>query len=259
MLRARRIGFTLIELLVVISIIALLIAILLPALNGARASARSVACLSNLKQIAIAQQTYENDHGHYTAARYSDPNPSFGVGDDAFGWRNRWEMQLQIHVWNQPKPNSGAGDQWDLGTRLSQSEPFACPEQEVISSLTRGYAHNAFDRLRQPFAGSFRPVTQLGLGGGPFYAPQIESLSDKHDPNDIIFIADANTNPDTGFSYWALRNGDDHWYGLPPTAPAAAYSGFRHPNQTKNTLFLDLHAGPVQVDTPVAFEIAVIE
>ncbi|MCC6679661.1 MAG: type II secretion system protein [Phycisphaeraceae bacterium] len=57
----RRKGFTLIELLVVISIIALLIAVLLPALSKAREAATNSACMANMRQIAIAQFSYEAD------------------------------------------------------------------------------------------------------------------------------------------------------------------------------------------------------
>ena len=55
-------GFTLVELLVVISISALLIGILLPALGAARVSARSAICLSRVRQIATASYLYADDH-----------------------------------------------------------------------------------------------------------------------------------------------------------------------------------------------------
>lgn len=58
-------GFTLIELLVVISIIAMLISILLPALKSARDSAKSVQCLSNHRQLGLVMAVYTNDYERY--------------------------------------------------------------------------------------------------------------------------------------------------------------------------------------------------
>ncbi|MCC6578979.1 MAG: type II secretion system protein [Phycisphaeraceae bacterium] len=63
-------GFTLIELLVVISIIALLVGVLLPALGAARNSARSSTCLSNQRQIGLAIRMYATDANNFLPTSY---------------------------------------------------------------------------------------------------------------------------------------------------------------------------------------------
>jgi prepilin-type N-terminal cleavage/methylation domain-containing protein len=75
-----RVGFTLVELLVVIAIIAVLMAMLLPALNKARQAALTVACASNMRQYGIALQQYLSDFkGTMMADRIAN-------GSDRYSW-----------------------------------------------------------------------------------------------------------------------------------------------------------------------------
>ena len=77
-------GFTLVELLVVIGIISMLIAILLPALSAAQESSRSVACLSNLRQMGMAAHMYAADHaGLLPSGYYGAHNPPLSI---SYNW-----------------------------------------------------------------------------------------------------------------------------------------------------------------------------
>ena len=92
-MRKPRKAFTLIELLVVIAIIAILAAILFPVFAQARAKARSIACLSNFKQIGIGLAMYTQDYDE----TYPVCNMTYKAADDFAAWGS-WMQEVQPYI-----------------------------------------------------------------------------------------------------------------------------------------------------------------
>lgn len=113
--RVRR-AFTLVELLVVIGIIAVLIGILLPALNSARQKAQTIACLSNLRELSNALRLY--------AAQFKDAFPIGYIDQAAFNYVANFNNGLAGNYVARP----GIGLLWDA--RLMPSgKTFFCPSE----------------------------------------------------------------------------------------------------------------------------------
>ena len=138
-----RLAFTLVELLVVIAIIGVLVALLLPAVQAARESARRVQCINNMKQIALAATNYLEAQGSYPPARidYRQGDPiAFICG----GFEPTWYAYVLPYV-----ENVAAAEGWDL------SQPYGLHEYDV-----RSFAPASF------FCPSKPPQFEPAPGGG---------------------------------------------------------------------------------------------
>jgi prepilin-type N-terminal cleavage/methylation domain-containing protein len=123
---SEKLGFTLVELLVVITIIGILIALLLPAVQAAREAARRVQCSNNLKQIGLAMLQHEERNGFFPGSGwgwYWIGDPDRGFGKEQPGG---WVYQVLPYLEQQPLFDLGSDGRPDALTPKQTAGAMQC-------------------------------------------------------------------------------------------------------------------------------------
>lgn len=129
----RRAGFTLIELLVVISIIGLLIAVLLPAVQMVRVAQRNLQCTSHLKQLGVALQSYHGSHGSFPPGMVS-PSSNLANGD-ATGFTKLLAYLEQQEIMDRYNFSASWYDEVNYQAVASQIPLLYCPANRTEGQM----------------------------------------------------------------------------------------------------------------------------
>jgi prepilin-type N-terminal cleavage/methylation domain-containing protein/prepilin-type processing-associated H-X9-DG protein len=133
-------AFTLIELLVVIAIIAILAAMLLPALSRAKARAYEISCLNNNRQMVLAWSLYVNDADDRLPGNYSGFDNAHNPANSNLTWCVGWLNDL---IPNTPdNSNTELLRNSQLGPYSASTSIYKCPGDR--STLMRSYAMNSY-------------------------------------------------------------------------------------------------------------------
>ena len=238
----QRKAFTLIELLVVIAIIAILAAILFPVFAQARDKARSIACLSNTKQLALGVMQYAQD--------YDELLPVAGYNAQC---RGRWQWQIYPYVKNQQVftcPNLSQ-QPWVATTNNNYTCP-ASGSRPVATGLVVGQNDKGGYGWNYALHGDSGDLTGSVLDSAPGYS--MASIA-KHADTVIIgetgFIGTTGTSSGWAMMAWDPRNTGSAGFGQPglfaqgrhSTEQTVTMQGQPVPVRGRlNCVFLDGHA-----------------
>jgi prepilin-type N-terminal cleavage/methylation domain-containing protein len=234
-------GFTLVELLVVIGIIAVLVSILLPALQKARDAAQRVACGSNLRQLSMVAKVYEVDHKGWLPAQMCKAD---GTSDNALKVDNRSALtQIIAHYNRQADVDPGGAKKPQFLLCPADVDPSHSKTNSDPRAISYTYNAKAWDAAvpRNPDG-----TTNL------LRAARVTRMQPRNkprmSPSEMIFFGEV----------WRDGGGLLHYTGIIDPKPYGRNSQwsffFRHGKDKVMTLvFMDGHVEQAEYVNPIAF------
>jgi prepilin-type N-terminal cleavage/methylation domain-containing protein/prepilin-type processing-associated H-X9-DG protein len=206
----KRLGFTVVELLIVIAIMGVLVALLLPAIQKARATTRRTACQNKLRQISLAIHQFEASHGAFPAGKSR---------------RSSVEAYDELSWLRQILPYIEQASVWALSERALKVEPFPYfnPPHEPLGMAIPLYACPEDSRVSVPQSasqlnGAFAGLTSyLGVMGtdyksqdGSFVLGKRIRFADITDgTSNTVMIGERPPTPDFNYGWWYTGMGQD--------------------------------------------------
>lgn len=248
----RRVAFTLIELLVVMSIIAVLVALLLPAIQQAREGVRRAACQNNLRQIGLALHNYHSIHKVFPGAFISSTNLcNYGWGWAAFilpeldqsPLYNRLELDHRHLSGVDLAPDANAPAQTALPVFRCPSDPGPALNPAFFHLATSNYggvggAHSYSDNLDCALLQSPSPSKWNGM----LYPDGAVAFRDVTDgSSEVLFVGEVQSMKPRAGKVWA-GNSDAYW----STFSVAWNPPSRVINGTWHSTFSSYHTGGAQ-------------